>query len=77
MPGRVLRCGDLVSDPQGEPPWGNWGPLLHRGSEARDNACRLVRSTVRIVPDAIVEMLDLAQSSTDEIQVLASVQPSR
>jgi 3-oxoacyl-[acyl-carrier-protein] synthase III len=69
----VTWCRGKVSDP----PWWEAGPAFYLGSHDREQAQELMRGTVRVAAETIVELLSRAAVSLDEIDVLASVQPRR
>lgn len=60
-----------------DPPWWEAGPAYYLGSQNRQQAQELVRSTVRIAADTLRETLERARVSLAEVEVLASVQPRR
>jgi 3-oxoacyl-[acyl-carrier-protein] synthase-3 len=60
-----------------DPPWWEPGPAFYLGSRDSAAAQKLVRSTVRFATTTIRELLTLAQTSADKVEVLVSIQPRR
>jgi 3-oxoacyl-[acyl-carrier-protein] synthase-3 len=60
-----------------EPPWWQTGPSYYLGSRDGAAARHLVRSTVRIGAETVRELLAIAQTDLDRVEVLSSIQPRR
>lgn len=69
--GAVTWCRGKDSDP----PWWVAGPAYYLGSRNREQAQELVRATVRIGAETVLETLARARVPRDSVTVLASVQP--
>jgi 3-oxoacyl-[acyl-carrier-protein] synthase-3 len=69
----VTWCRGTTSDP----PWWQSGPDYYLGSQNGEAARHLVRSTVRIGAETVRELLAIAQTELDKVQVLSSIQPRR
>jgi 3-oxoacyl-[acyl-carrier-protein] synthase-3 len=69
----VTWCRGKESDP----PWWEAGPAYYLGSQARNQAEELVRTSVRIGAQTVKELLDRSHAGVDAIDLLVSVQPRR